>query len=134
MSAFWALLFGYTIVAVNFGDSPVLLVVLSVVVFVSIPLMIYGHYRRSAERTLRESGLMPFQESLAPEHFGFIQGFYANTPHTFTAPTLMYNADGGASAFSFGTGKNMYVGMSTGLLVTDDSEAFKTVFLHELVT
>jgi len=130
--AFWALLFGFTTGVVYFGSSALLLLVLSVVVFASIPLLIYRHYKRSSERILKDSGLMPFKESLAPEYFGYIQGFYASLPHTFTAPTLMYSDDAGASPFSFGTGKKMYIAIGTGLLVTDDSEAFKTVFLHEL--
>jgi Zn-dependent protease with chaperone function len=129
---FWVLFIGFTIFSVEVGESISLLIVLYSVVFTAIPALIYWHYKRSVRKNLEEAHLKPFQESMSPEYYRVIQGFYANLPHTFEPPALMCSPDLDCSASAFGTRKRSYIQLSTGLIATEEPNTFKSIFLHEL--
>jgi Zn-dependent protease with chaperone function len=99
----------------------------------AIPLIFYWSYRRKLRKILNE--MRNFDEAKFPEHYTFLKELYEKLPSFFVRPTLMYNLDSESSAFTFGSSKTRYVGLSAGLVMNEfyeNNEGFKSVMLHEL--
>jgi Zn-dependent protease with chaperone function len=135
VSAVWVLFAAITLAANGLGEVafpgflPFALIAFT---FISIPTLTYWIYTRSPKRIATKSEMKSLQGGKFSALCQNIQKLYAEFPHTFEEPSLMYSMDPHPSAFTFGTRKNVCIQMTSGLLLTDESETFKAILLHEM--
>lgn len=132
-----ALIFGSVIIMTEVAyplSSSVrfLLIISTLIIF---PLLVYWIYRRFPRKIVKNSRLKKIEGKRFTEHIQYINSLYEEYPFTAEQPTLMYNLDKEASAFTFGTRNDFFIGMGGGLITDefyDNINGFKSVFLHEM--
>jgi len=109
-------------------------IIINAITIFLIPILIYRIYREFPREIIKKSKLKALDPYKFAELWTHVQELYGNAPN-IRAPVLMYQPlDSSITAFAFGSGNLMYLGLSGGLIrkFRTDRAGFDSIVSHEI--